>query len=214
MPPRHDAPPPALWPEDVTFLVRPRLERSFPADLVPLLLANPDARFAPVPAPHPPTVLIKRVTTPGHPAHGQRCLVAKKAIKGGEMVVPYLGEIHATFTKAEEGDAEGARVPPPQPSHEDSDYDLSLLRLSASDPRNPYPGYHISIGVDAASIGNAARFVNDYRGVGAAPNAEFRLGRGPGGEMRMEVWSARGGIAKGDEVLVSYGKGWWGARTG
>lgn len=121
------------------------------------------------------------------------------------MVIPYLGIIHADVVSE---DAEEVRK---DSAHAESDYDLSLLRLSASDVRNPLPG-HVSIGVDAASAGNAARFVNDYRGVAARPNAEFRIGRGEAGELRMEVWALKGGIAKGDEVLVSYGKGWWGAR--
>jgi hypothetical protein len=41
-------------------------------------------------------------------------------------------------------------------------------------------------------MGNAARFVNDYRGIGGAPNAEFKLGRGEGGELRMEIWALKG----------------------
>ena len=119
--------------------------------------------------------------------------------------------IHASFTPAE--NYEGTQIQlPPDDEHKDSDYDLSLLRLSASDPRNPFPGLHVSIGVDAAQCGNAARFVNDYRGIGSAPNAEFRQGKGEGGELRMELWSLKGGIPKGEEILVSYGKGWWGAR--
>lgn len=28
----------------------------------------------------------------------------------------------------------------------------------------------------------------------------------------MCVWSGKDGIGKGDEILVSYGKGWWDAR--
>lgn len=73
-------------------------------------------------------------------------------------------------------------------------------------------------------MGNEARFVNDYRGVPGTgrPNAEF-----------CEVWDVRrgekgmavfvlpagkkdqgkgSGIAKGQEILVSYGKGFWGKR--
>jgi hypothetical protein len=234
MAPAHDTAPPAQWPPEVVFLVRPRLERTFPPDLVPLLLpptvssssggsgstgtstststsTNSARRFQPQSAPHPSTVLIKRVVAPGHPAHGQRCLAAHRALRAGEVVIPYLGEIHATFARSEDDTEAAPRTPPVQPSHESSDYDLSLLRLSSADPRNPYPGYHVSIGIDAAVMGNAARFVNDYRGIGTAPNAEFRLGRGPGGEVRMEVHTLRA-VRKGDELLVSYGKGWWGAR--
>lgn len=167
---------------------------------------------------------VKLVNDPKHPAHGQRCLVALKRLPRGEFLLPYLGVIHASFTRAADEPNDDESTPPsacgtpactsPDP-HADSDYDLSLLRLSASDVRNPFPGLHVSIGADAAVAGNAARFVNDYRGVNTAagPNAEFRLGRGEGSELRMEVWTRRE-VQKGEELLVSYGKGWWGARTG
>jgi len=92
-----------------------------------------------------------------------------------------------------------------------SDYDLSLDR-------------DLGIGVDASKMGNEARFINDFRGVADDPNAEFR-----------EVWvdSSSGhlekmmavfvlpagrsgkrakGIGKGEEILVSYGKGFWAER--
>jgi len=92
--------------------------------------------------------------------------------------------------------------------HKDSDYDLSLDR-------------ELKVGIDADKMGNEARFINDYRGVGERANAEFK-----------EVWDQRGkergigvfvlaerkdgkgkgGIKRGEEVLVSYGKGFWGAR--
>lgn len=77
------------------------------------------------------------------------------------------------------------------------------------------------MGIDADKMGSEARFINDYRGVGERANAEFK-----------EVWDermkergigvfvlperkdgkGRGGIRKGEEILVSYGKGFWGAR--
>jgi hypothetical protein len=171
--------------------------------------------------------MIKRISQPGHPANGQCGLFAKRKIAGGELIIPYLGVVHASFLAAElqagdtsasvSGDGASRPVPPANSyQHEDSDYDLSLLRLSASETRNPFPGYHISIGVNAAKMGNAARMVNDYRGIPGvvAPNAEFRQGRGAGGELRMEVWSLKCGVEKGQEVLVSYGKGWWSARKG
>jgi SET domain-containing protein len=140
-------------------------------------------------------------------------LFSKKKIQGGEMIIPYLGIIHHTLIPVNPDLTSPAQTQTENPESE-SDYDLSLLRLSHADPRNPYPEsqYHISIGVDAAKMGNAARFVNDFRGIGSAPNAEFRVGRGEGGELRMEIWALKGGVGKGEEVLVSYGKSWWGAR--
>jgi hypothetical protein len=129
------------------------------------------------------------------------------------MIIPYLGVIHHTLTLVSNGtNTDNDSTSANQESESESDYDLSLLRLSYADPRNPFPGSHISIGVDAAQMGNAARFVNDFRGIGTAPNAEFKVGRGEGGELRMEIWALKAGVGKGEEVLVSYGKSWWGSR--
>jgi hypothetical protein len=206
MPPRqaHEAPPPPHWPESITYLTKPRLSPTFPSSLIPLLYhPSPSTKFTPRPTPHPAHVVIKAITTPGHPANGQLGLFAKRKIAGGELIIPYLGIIHHTLTPVDSEVQE----------EDESDYDLSLLRLSHADDRNPFPGNHISIGIDAANMGNAGRFVNDFRGIGTAPNAEFKLGRGEGGELRMEIWALKGkGVGKGEEVLVSYGKSWWGAR--
>ena len=203
----------ANCPSNVTHISVPKLARGFPPCLVPLISSSSGGNYDPRPSPHPSSVMIKRISQPGHPANGQCGLFAKRKIGGGELIIPYLGVVHASFLRADghdiPADAEQGPAPPPNdPKHEASDYDLSLLRLSASDARNPFPGYHVSVGVDAAGMGN------DYRGGpgAAAPNAEFRQGSGPGGELRMEVWSLKCGVDKGSEVLVSYGKGWWGAR--
>jgi hypothetical protein len=91
--------------------------------------------------------------------------------------------------------------------HASSNYDLSLDRESG-------------IGIDADKRGNEARFINDYRGVAERPNAEFKeVWDERGGRRGMGVWvlpegkSGRNrGIKKGEEVLVSYGRGFWGAR--
>lgn len=97
-----------------------------------------------------------------------------------------------------------------------SDYDLWLDRDA-------------DLAVDAARMGNEARFVNDYRGVpgrgGKKANAEFRVVWDPRrtGERCMAVFvlpagkRAKGkarvvGIACGEEVLVSYGRGFWQGR--
>lgn len=74
--------------------------------------------------------------------------------------------------------------------------------------------------VDAASEGNEGRFVNDFRGVGDRANAEFRtVWCERWGEHCVGVWVLGGGkkrkgvgIKKGEEILVSYGKGFWGER--
>jgi hypothetical protein len=61
--------------------------------------------------------------------------------------------------------------------------------------------------------GNEARFINDYRGIKARPNAMFGDRRTVTGELRMSVWSSSEGVKKGEEILVSYGKAWWRARA-
>lgn len=105
-----------------------------------------------------------------------------------------------------------------------SDYDLWLDRDA-------------DVAVDAARQGNEARFVNDFRGVEARANAEFRsVFCERWGQVCVGVWvlgttgkrkkkkkkmgggvaggkgSGDGGIRKGEEILVSYGKGFWEER--
>lgn len=91
-----------------------------------------------------------------------------------------------------------------------SDYDLWLDRDA-------------DVAVDASRMGNEARFVNDYRGVPGKEraNAEFRVAWDERrAERVMGVFvmgvgkkgKGKGGIAKGEEVLVSYGRGFWGER--
>ena len=113
------------------------------------------------------------------------------------MVLPYFGFVHSE----EETD-------------ESSNYDLCLDREGG-------------ISVDAASMGNEARFINDYRGVpsAAGPNAEFKDTWVKVGKSRVEKCigvfvlpagksgKQAVGIKKGKEILVSYGKGFWKHRA-
>jgi len=131
-----------------------------------------------------PLVRIRRIDEAGHPAKGQSGLFATKKIPPNTFILFYLGEVHADVREA-------------------SDYDLSLFRTQEG----------ISIGVDAQKMGNEARFINDYRGVAAKPNAIFEEVRTEDGELRMGIRSGTAEIKKGEEILVSYGKGWWKART-
>ncbi|POR39185.1 Uncharacterized protein TPAR_00614, partial [Tolypocladium paradoxum] len=86
-----------------------------------------------------------------------------------------------------------------------SDYDVWLDREA-------------DVAVDAAREGNEGRFVNDYRGVRQRANAAFGTAWCERwGQVCVGVWvlggkSAGKGIRKGEEILVSYGKGFWGGR--
>ncbi|ODQ63619.1 hypothetical protein NADFUDRAFT_53282 [Nadsonia fulvescens var. elongata DSM 6958] len=79
-----------------------------------------------------------------------------------------------------------------------SDYDITL-------------DGDLGVAIDAAKWGCEARMINDYRGVKERPNVIFE-NRIVGGELRMAVWVGGKEIKKGEEVCVSYGKGFWKAR--
>ena len=83
-----------------------------------------------------------------------------------------------------------------------SNYDLSLCRFRDG----------LSVGIDASTMGNEARFINDYRGISSRPNAVFSDIKTDTGAMRMSIWSSAE-IKKGEEILVSYGKAWWRSRS-
>lgn len=144
-------------------------------------------------------VKITLISTPSHPANGESGLFATKDLKPGTFILQYLGEIHASLASS----ISDADIDP----HAHSNYDLSLDREHG-------------IGIDAAKMGNEARFINDYRGIAERPNAEFkeiwderRKERGMAVCVLKDGKNSKGkGIRKGEEILVSYGRGFWGAR--
>jgi hypothetical protein len=195
---------PKNWPQGKPYLTTPLYSPSLtPTHLSALRIRPKDIPEIPANTPKGPCshVKVTPITTPSHPANGQAGLFATKDLKPGTFVLQYLGELH-TSTSASTGAAD---------PHADSDYDLSLDR-------------ELGIGVDAANSGNEARFVNDYRGIAEKPNAEFReIWDARRQERGMGVWvlpegkanTRKGkGIRKGEEILVSYGRGFWGARRG
>ncbi|KAG8801876.1 hypothetical protein FRC17_006534 [Serendipita sp. 399] len=197
---------PRNWPKDVTYLQAPLYHNSVPSHIIPLLRngISPSSisSFSSIPiAPsnHSPTyTIIQKIESPSHPAHGQLGLFASKKIPPNTMIVYYFGQVHAEQRPT-------------------SDYDLSLLQLpchSGTSATNPNENNYIHIGIDAQLMGNEARCINDYRGITQKPNALFKEVKHPlTGELRMSVWSGTKPIAKHEEILVSYGKGWWKART-
>ncbi|KAF2807720.1 uncharacterized protein BDZ99DRAFT_63488 [Mytilinidion resinicola] len=191
---------PKGWPSGISYIRRPAYSKQLAPEVLTAL--NTPATTSPTiiksAAPYS-NVRITPISSPTHPAHNQHGLFAAQSLQPNTLILPYLGYVHG---KAEEDPA--------------SDYDLSLDR-------------ELGIGVDATRIGNEARFINDYRGVGPpVPNAEFRgvwLDVGGGAvEKVMAVYvlsagkSGKGararGIKSGEEVLVSYGKGFWDERKG
>ncbi|KAG5733061.1 hypothetical protein E4T56_gene3561 [Termitomyces sp. T112] len=130
-----------------------------------------------------PSVVIRKISSTVHPAFGQYGLFASRRIPPKTHIIDYIGEIHCD-------------------DRPDSDYDLSVYR--------GHDG--ADVGIDASRMGNEARFINDYRGIMAKPNAIFSDVDTILGEKRMSIWSSGQEIRKGEEILVSYGKSWWRAR--
>lgn len=156
-------------------------------------------------------IRINPISEQSHPAFGQYGLFATRTHAPDSFICLYLGLVHCTA-------ADSSTVQHVNEEHQPkSDYDLSLDR-------------DLGLAVDAANMGNEARFINDYRGVADRPNAEFRdvIVKAKGGKKERGVGvfakaAKKGkkgkprkedevGIIKGTEILVSYGRGFWSAR--
>ena len=194
---------PRNWPPSIRYLTRPVysqviLEAIAAGAPSPAHATAVDPPVIRLPLQPSSTVAIHPITRVDHPAFEQHGLFARVALAPSSLVVPYLGYVHG------ENDRD-----------ENSDYDLSLDREKC-------------VGVDARSMGNEARMVNDYRGVAHEPNAEFRElvyvkngvkgqvvnERGIGVFVRAMSKKQKGwvGIKKGEEILVSYGRSFWKER--
>lgn len=199
---------PENWPEGVTYLTDQTYSAAVTAEQrVALSRTNgDDATWLKVPAGQieaPSSMVhIPIIENKDHPACGQRGLFAAKHLEPDAFVCLYLGHVHTNS-------------------------------LSDTDPRSDYDlnlDGEIGLSVDAARSGNESRCCNDYRGIADRPNAEFRdcfiqvpcvkrkagvkwerrvgifvLGAGNAGKRKK-------GIADGEEILVSYGKGYWEGR--
>lgn len=189
---------PKEWPEDTKYLRAPSYSKKLIKDKLDTLLLS-EAGLSPkdpvliTRGPYA-NVKITHISDASHPAQGQYGLYATEHLPPGSFILPYLGFVHDQTE-----------------SDETSDYDLSLDR-------------DLGIGVDASKMGNEARFINDYRGISAGPNAEFRdilveVGFGIV-EKRTGVFVLSAGksgkrakgIGRNEEILVSYGKGFWAER--
>lgn len=174
---------PTRWPKDVYYLRSCEFHASVTPALRDFIKGNPSIAGH-LPVSYCACVTIRPITNSAHPANGQYGLFATSHIKPNTRILDYVGEIHCDDRPT-------------------SDYDLSLHRFPDG----------ISMGIDAHKSGNEARFINDYRGISERPNAFFQDNRLSSGELRMSIWSSSEGIRKGDEIVVSYGKAWWHARS-
>ncbi|KAI1124723.1 hypothetical protein F5Y10DRAFT_22863 [Nemania abortiva] len=195
-------PTPKNWPSSIPYLSQPSLAPHLTGtQRESLRIRSPDiAATIPFNFPRGPSTLVKiiPINDPSHPANGQAGLFAARHLEPDTLILPYYGFVHSS-------------LPPHSFTHDKSDYDLWLNRESG-------------VAVDADKAGNEARFINDYRGVRERPNAGFRqCWDMRSGQQCMAVFvlpagknapakAGSGGIAKGTEILVSYGKGFWSKR--
>jgi hypothetical protein len=190
---------PKEWPAGTVYLQAPYYSKKLADEALKMLIFSksdlPTTERIVVTRPPYPHVKIIKISSPTHPASGQHGLFADQNLPPDSFILSYIGYVH------DKNDID-----------EKSDYDMSLDR-------------DFGVGVDASRIGNEARFINDYRGVAASANAEFRdifvdIGEGKV-EKRMGVFVLSAGksgkrakgIATGHEILVSYGKGFWTERS-
>ncbi|KAF2031924.1 hypothetical protein EK21DRAFT_62151 [Setomelanomma holmii] len=189
---------PKAWPSHVSYLFAPYYSKKLSAEKIHglnLLRSDLPSNTLVYSTKGPYTnVKISLVSDKTHPAYGQHALLATQHLPPDSFILPYLGRVH------DQADVDST-----------SDYDLSLDR-------------DLGIGVDASVMGNEARFINDFRGVATAPNAEFRdilVSTGNNkAEKRVGVFVLSAGksgkrakgIGLGQEIVVSYGKGFWTER--
>lgn len=125
------------------------------------------------------------ITDSDHPANGEFGLFAAVDLPAGAWVLDYVGAVSL-----------GAN------EDRSSDYVADF-------------GEESELALDAKSVGNEARFVNDYRNTGRRANVEFKLRRDSRGELRQGLFvAAKHGITAGEELLISYGKSFWRSRVG
>jgi SET domain-containing protein len=123
------------------------------------------------------------VTCPNHPAYNRKevghCVVATKNIAKNAHIGIYAGVLRQNTEKAE---------------------------------WNPYqnaPTKNCSHYIDAESIGNQMRFINDYRNIASAPNVGFFINPLRVNGYLVSVVVALRTIAKGEELLLDYGDKYW-----
>lgn len=219
---------PKNWPSNLTYLTSSRYSRLVPSSTLEVLRV-PISSLLTAPPGSPAVmkgssinnlVAVQPIINPSHPANGQNGLFATQNLPPNAFILCYLGRVHTNSV---------------EDTDPNSDYDLSLdrelgigvdARFEGTEARfiNDYRGvpYNLSQSSGGAKSGNKRDGKDTMRG----PNAEFRdiwvdIGRGIV-EKRIGVFVLTAGksgkrsmgIKKGEEVLVSYGKGFWAGRSG
>lgn len=184
-------PAPVTWVAGVEYLCENRWDARVPKEVLKALRPVAGASVCDGPV---RSALVKagRITDPQHPAFGQCGLFAAKKLLPGQFVLDYRGVVTRS-----------------QHESKTSDYTLAFVEDGPE-----------LLTLDAESAGNEARFINDFRGcppqqpgVPSRANVRFQARTDARGVRHMGVYVLNGvTVAKGQELLLSYGKGYWIAR--
>ncbi|KAH7157661.1 SET domain-containing protein [Dactylonectria estremocensis] len=212
---------PKHWPESFPYVRTPLHDKSLTTLQVQILRTKPgpesggDIATIPASAFTTPSALVRiqPITTPSHPANGQCGLFAARELLAGSFIMPYLGRVHS-------GAASAA----------DSDYDLWLDRgadVAVDAAREGNEGRYVNDFRGVRERANAEfrtvwceRFGELCVGVWVVGSGKkaAALGHGKGNDKGSDKANGKGkgksstGIKKGEEICVSYGKGFWEER--
>lgn len=196
---------PSNWPLNVQYTTKNIYSKNIPSEVLVKITgktsavqANSNPKVPPQTAKHVANVggvRIKAISEKSHPACGQYGLFAAKKLKPGSHVLDYMGFVHTD-----------------KESNSTSDYDITLDTFRLVEGCKEGEVLYMGIAIDAMSVGNEARMVNDYRGIASKPNVHFDE-HIVQGEQRVGIFVMDREIKKGEELLISYGKAFWKARN-
>lgn len=233
--------PPKNWPPGIVYLTSPIYSPNLPLTTLDLLrtitpTSNTSSTLTlTVPRPANTRTVILPITNPSHPAHGQFGLFAAQDLRPNTFILCYLGRVHSNSGEDTDPESDydlsldrdlGVGVDARYAGNEGrfiNDYRGVPCSTSTSLSRHPeLPHYPRSTTGTNTSTGKKRDTATTMKG----PNAEFR-----------DVWTEvedgmvekrigvfvltagksgkrAAGIRAGEEVLVSYGKGFWSERSG
>jgi hypothetical protein len=176
----------ASWPSNVVFLDSLRYdEASVSADSVEKYAPRARGAIKHTRADNRKRARGRIIDDATHPACGEFGLFACARLKARERIIDY----HGVVTTA----ADCSKT---------TNYSLAF-------------GDTNELAIDAEHEGNEARFCNDFRNTGRSQNAKFESYVDQAGHAKLAIFVLPNTtIAKGEEILISYGKSFWKHRVG
>ena len=176
----------ASWPSDVVFLDSLRYDAaSVSPDVIEKYAPSACSAIKHTRANDRKRARGRIIDDATHPARGEFGLFANTRLRGRERIIDY----HGVVTTAVD-------------CSKTTDYSLAF-------------GDANELAIDAEKEGNDARFCNDFRNTGRSQNAKFESYVDEAGHAKLAIFVLpQATIAKGEEILISYGKSFWKHRVG